>query len=310
MTGAAARCTNTLVAGLLPLAQAASVRRLQRVGDVLGDALFVCLRAHRRVVDRNLRIAFGDRLDAAGRRAIARQTFRNMAKSALEFAKMPALSPDELRTVTKMEGAEHLDAALKSGGGLVYYTAHFGNWELMGARLCLDGYPLTVIARELHNSYVNDVVNRVRSKVGMKVLTHGSAIRNAIRTLRANEMVGILADQDAGPGALFVPFLGTPAACVAGPAQIARRTGCPVIPAFDLREDDGRHTIKILPPLGLESTDDTDADAWENTRRMSACLERMILSHPDQWFWLHKRWRTRPPGDDRDFYGSRRDGGR
>ena len=310
MNGLGDALTGFLVRAVLPLARATPLARLHAVGDALGNALFSCLRSHRRIGERNLEIAFGDAMTADQRRGIVRATFRGIAKSALEFAKMPALAADELRAITIIEGREHLDNVLATGSGLLYYTAHFGNWELMGARLCLEGYPLTAIVRELHNSYVSDLVNRVRAEVGMKVLIHGNALMNSIRALRRNEMLGILADQDAGPGALFVPVFGEMAASVAGPSMIARKTGAPVVPAFDIRGEDGRHTIRILPPLELQRTDDASSDAEENTRRMLGCVEQMIRRYPEQWLWLHKRWRTRPPGDERNLYGFARDGRR
>jgi KDO2-lipid IV(A) lauroyltransferase len=283
-------------------------RKVDRVSDRFGDLLFAALRAQRRIAERNLEIAFGDEMPVGQRRRIARGAFRNLARSAIEFAKLPTMPDAELRALAPFEGFEHIERALELGKGVIYYTAHFGNWELMGARMAQAGRPLTAIVRDLHNPYVNDLVNETRRKIGLRVLVHGNAILSGMRTLRANGLLAVLADQDAGPDSLFVPFFGTLAASVAGPAVIARKTGAPVIPAFDVRQPDGSHTIHILPALDLQHTDDADADAWENTRRMLACVETMIRRHPDQWLWQHKRWRTRPPGDTTEFYDLGRNG--
>ena len=310
MTNAPGRAMDLLISAIVPLARAMQWSNLQRAGQGIGDLCYSMLGPQRRIVERNLEIAFGDALSPDRQREIARESFRNLAKSALEFARLPYITTEELLEVTTFEGGEHLRDALEQKRGVLCYTGHFGNWELMAARAAYEGYPLTVIARNLHNSYVNRRVSETRRKVGMKVLLYGSAIRDGIRALRNNDLLAILADQDAGADALFVPFLGTLAASVAGPAIIARRTGAPVIPGFDVRGPDGRHRVIIQPPLELQQTDDIDADTWENTRRMIASVESMIRQYPEQWLWQHKRWRTRPPDDPASLYDVRGNGRR
>lgn len=284
---------------LLLFALAAVVRRTPwrlsyALADALGLALYHLVPRFRRIPNGNLRLAFGASRSEAALQRLARRSLQNSCRTLVEFLKLPVLTPADLDRMVELEGTEHLDAALAHGRGAILLTAHYGNWEFLGARLITAGYPLSVIARDQDDEGITRLVNEARQGKGMRVLRR-SEVREALKCLRRNEVLGILADQNTAVGGVFVDFFGKPAATAPGPALLALRTGAAVVPVFIRRESPGRHRAAIQPPLRLVHTGNRETDVVAHTALMTKVIEHQVAQWPEEWLWLHQRWKKRPP---------------
>jgi KDO2-lipid IV(A) lauroyltransferase len=281
---------------LLPLQTTARVlpwRPAQRLGVGIGELLYRGVRRYREVALRNLDSAFG--WEACRTQTVARQSFRNIGKTLVEFLRLPTLSKEAIRSRFHLEGMEHLHAARAAGRGALLITAHYGNWEFFAARLVLEGIPCSVVAREADTAVTNGMIQRVREACGYRVIPRQSAPRGVLGALRQNEMVAMLIDQNTVRGGIFVPFLGRQAATAIGPAVFALRTGASVVPCFAVRQPDDTHVGRFLPPVALPQSGDRETDIRELTARLTAIIETQVRADPTQWFWIHDRWRHRPP---------------
>lgn len=265
----------------------------QRLGAFVGDMLFWSVPRYRAVARRNLQAALG--WEPARVEAVARQVFCNIGKTLIEFLRLPILSAEALRALCGLEGMQHLRTALAAGKGAMIVTAHYGSWELLAARLIIEGVPLSVVARDADDGATNAFINRIRAQCGYHVIPRQSAPRQVLEALRRNEVVAILIDQNTTVGGRFVPFFGRMASTVTGPAQFALRTGAALLPGFAHRLADGRHIGRIDPPLTLFRTEDREKDILTITTHLTAMVEAQVRADPTQWFWIHDRWRHRPP---------------
>ncbi len=243
----------------------------------------------------NLRLAFGEEKSERELAALARECYRHFGLCMAEFIRLPAMSAEEIQALAELRGSEHIDAALADGRGAILLTGHLGNWELTGSRIAAAGYPLSVIARAQRDSAITEYVRETRETMGMRVLHRDVAVRASLKALRRNELVGILMDQNAGEDGIFVDFFGHLASTAPGAAAFALRTDAAVLPTFGWRNADGTHTVQVYPAVRLIRSGDHESDLRENTARYTKVIESQIRLHPAQWFWLHKRWKARPP---------------
>lgn len=282
-----------IILPLRTIVRALPPRQALRFGCLVGTLMYHGVRRYREVALRNLADAFG--WERQQTEAVARQTFRNIGKTLVEFLRLPVQSPEEIRRLCRLERMEYLHEALAAGRGVLVISAHYGNWELLAARAVADGIPLTVVAREADDAATNSLVNGIREDRGYRVIPRQSAPRRVLEALRRNHVVVLLMDQNTISGGEFVPFFGRPAATVTGPAVFALRTGAAVIPAFDVRQPDDTHVGRCEPPVIPTVTGDRDEDVRALTARLTAVIEAQVRSDPTQWFWIHDRWRHRPP---------------
>jgi KDO2-lipid IV(A) lauroyltransferase len=256
-------------------------------------------RIRRRVVLDNLRLAFPEKTEAE-RRDIARRTYRNFGQMIPDFFRVPSLPRDALEGIFVHEGWENFEAARALGKGVIAATAHFGNFEVLAAAHTLRGVPITMISREMGKSGANDLWRKARLRAGVEdlVVTKGSTLSAAIRSLKAGRVLGYVIDQNQPRRrAIFPTFFGVPAATAATPALLAMRTGAAVVFAVSVPLGDGRHKVVIEGPLAPPDTGDRDADALAFMQALNDRLEHWIRLHPDRWYWLHRRWKTRPEGE-------------
>jgi KDO2-lipid IV(A) lauroyltransferase len=268
---------------LLPL------RAAQRLGAGLGQLAYALSRRYRRVAIENLRRAFPDWTPQQVK-TTAQRVFRNFGVSLAEFLKAPSMTQPEIERILTVVGLEHLDAAFAEGKGVLLITGHFGNWELMARYICMLGYPVAVIARDADDPGTTELVTMLRERSGYRVFPRGNAARLVLKALRANEAVGILPDQNAGD--VFVEFFGQKAGSVAGPAVFHLRTGAPLVPLFNVRLPDDRHRVEILAPMRFEPSGDAQADYQRIMQALHDVLEGYVRRYPDQWLWLHDRWKS------------------
>jgi KDO2-lipid IV(A) lauroyltransferase len=278
-----------LAAGWLPTGARAALARL------LGRLVFA-LGIRRRLTLEQLAWAFPS-WSPAERRAVARRTYENMARAALDAVLSQRLSAEELATLVKGEEGRAFERALAEGRGLLIVTAHFGSWELLGEAVTQQGLPLNAVVRPLKGAFNAEVVaGRVRS--GMKLLPERDALRGVLAALHRNEVVTVLLDQAVGgKHALFVPFFGRPAGTTPLVSIAALRSGAPVMVSVGMRVGDG-FRLSVEGPFPLPSTGDRARDVWTHTATLTSVLERFIRNHPDNWLWLHRRWKLAPPRED------------
>ena len=229
--------------------------------------------------------------------AIAKGVYRNMAIVAAEFFDLPWLTKERIREGIEVEGLDHCLEALKKNRGILMFGAHFGNWELEAIAVSLLVCPAMVIYRTLDNTLLDRLVLTVRSSTGNKPLPKQQAMRKILRTLKNNGVVGILIDQNwSWQEGVFVDFFGRPACTTDGLALLALHTEAPVIPAFMVRLENGRYRLVLGEEVKIINTDQREQDVLINTQNFTRIIEEMIRKYPDQWLWVHQRWKTQIPG--------------
>ena len=266
-----------------------------KLGGSLGFVAFDLFRIRRGVTLENLKASFGDRFDERERRRIGRRSYINFAKSMVEFASIGRLSPERIRRIVRIEGAEHLDRCLDRGGGIVVVTGHFGSWELLGAASVAHGYPVDFLVGEQSNSLVDDMMNDLRSAAGIGIIARGIAARGVFASLKKNRIVALLGDQDARRSGIFVGFLGRPASTFQGTAQFALRMKSPIVCCYIVRLAGEDHEAVFMPPIEVNPEAEREGEIRRLTEEHTKAFEKDVSLHPDHYFWAHRRWKTRPP---------------
>ncbi len=281
------RVSQTL-ASFLPL------RAVQALGRQVGSIAFICLPAQRALVEQHLSRAFGDTMAPGQRRRVAAGVFRNIGQTGLEWLKLPSLSVPHIQALVTVEGLEHLQQAAAAGRGVLACSAHFGNWEFIAIYLRSLGFDGALLARKLRYPEYQDFFIDMRAKKGVPTHERGS-LREVAHLLRQNKIVGLMPDQDTdGLEGDFVEFFGSPAYTPVGPAALSLITGAAMVPCFMVREN-GRFRLVIKPALELaEPVADRRAAIRQLTQQLSRATEDMIRLHPEQWVWMHRRWKTTP----------------
>lgn len=246
----------------------------------------------------NLVLAFPD-LPALERANILRLEYRNLGWLLAEFCQMSSYTPAFARRFIRYEGLQYYLAARDRGKGVLVLTGHLGAWELSSFFHSLAGFPMGMVIRRLDNPLVDRMVNKIRCQHGNRVLHKDDFARGLLAAMRAGETVGILMDTNmTPPQGLFVPFFGIPACTASGLARVALKTGATVLPGFLLWEEaERRYVLRFYPEVAITNSGDAEADAVENTSRFNVVLEDAIRRYPSQWLWMHRRWKTRPPGE-------------
>jgi Kdo2-lipid IVA lauroyltransferase/acyltransferase len=245
----------------------------------------------RRVAMRNLELAYPEKTPAE-RKAVVDEVFRSIGRVLYAFSRFPRINRQNISRWIRYEGLEHYQEAKKAGHGVLFATAHMGNWELSAFAHALMTEPMNVVIRPLDDPKVDRLVEQRRRLSGNKLIEKKDGARAILRALQQNEAVGILMDQNTSlQEGVFVNFFGTPACANTAFAKIAHRTGAAVIPGFALwLENENRYVLRFYPPVEMTG------DPTEDTQRLHAILEAVIREYPGQWLWIHRRWKTRPPG--------------
>jgi len=276
-------------------------RRMARaVAVFVVRVLYAMLPKLRRTANFNLRLAFPDWTDAK-RKAVIRGMQSNLGWMAAEFAHLPRYTKENIDQIVILDGHENFLAGQRRGKGVLYLTGHIGAWELSSFAHALYGYPLRYIARPLDNLRVDTLINRYRGLSGNKPIFKNESARLLLKILREAGTVGILADQNTMPGeGMFVDFFGTPACTTTGIARVALHTDAAVVPGYAYWDDEiGKYRLRFEPAVELARTGDTERDVFVNTQRFAKVIEGIIRKYPEQWVWLHARWKTRPKGEEK-----------
>ena len=246
----------------------------------------------------NLALAFPEQ-SRAERLATLKRVYRHLGWHLAEFCQMASYTATSASSFIRYDGLDHYLAARDRGQGVLVLTGHLGAWELSSFYHSLMGHPMGLVIRRLDNPLVDRFVNRIRCLHGNRVIHKDDFARGLIASMRAGETVGILMDTNmTPPQGVFVPFFGVPACTASGLARVALKTGAAVLPGFLLwQEHEQRYVLRFGPEITLHRTGDAEADALANTSLFTSVLEQSIRQYPDQWLWMHRRWKTRPPGE-------------
>jgi Kdo2-lipid IVA lauroyltransferase/acyltransferase len=271
------------------------------LGAVLGLAFYAVDRGHRRVAMANLEQCFPSRPERE-RRAIVKAMFEHFGRLLFEMLKFSTLSHAEMLERVEFEGEDRARLAYAQGKGVLFFTGHFGFWELHAIVHGLQLQPIGVLARALDNPALNTLLEDVRSRTGNSVIYRQGAVRRVLKTLAAGQGVAMLIDQHMhSPDAIYVDFFQRPAATTSTLAALALRTGCPVVPVFALPVAGGRYRMIYEHAVDAPTGAGTDA-VREFTQRCTDVLEMYVRRHPELWLWMHRRWRDAPVPDIKGMF--------
>ena len=288
----AAAWTGIKLLGLLPRPAA------RFVGASFAAAAYAVRAPLRRAALFNLRLAFPDWTDRQCRRAI-RGMVRQIGWMAGEFSQFPKYTRENIERIVVVDGFENFDAARRRGKGVLFLTGHMSAWELAPFAQALYGYPLHFLVRPIANRRVDALINSYRCGAGNRPIEKNKSARAILKVLADGGTVGVLADHNTDiEESVFVEFFGISASTTSGLARLALRTDAAVVPGF-LSWDEGRrkYRLRFEPAVELLRTTNEEADVVENTQRFSRVIEDFVRAHPGQWLWVHRRWKTRPPGE-------------
>lgn len=271
-----------------------SIRR--RSGDLIGEVCWPLIPKKRReMAISNIMVSL--QLERTKAERIAKSSAVRFGRMFTEVLSFPRINKDNISRYVALEGKEYLDEALSQGKGVVLATAHSGNWELLGAALALNGFPLVAVVQKQTNVAMDRFINDYRGMAGMHV-TYKTGVRDMVRLLNEGKIIGLLMDQNAGSKTgIFVDFFGRPASTPQGAAALARMNDVPIVPAFITESSPGVHTAIIKPAVRVHKTENRDRDILVTTQQLTAIIEQHIRQSPHEWFWLHNRWKATPKPD-------------
>ena len=267
-------------------------------GGLIGRIGYLLDKRHRNIALENLAMAFPGR-DKEDIASITGKVFENLGRAAAEFVHIASHPPDAIKRMLNkwviIEGQNYVNNALMNNKGIIYLGAHFGNWELLGQVLSTNKCTFNVIARPIDNRRLNRIIISLRSVLGANVLLKKGVLRDTLRVLKKGGAVGILLDQNSSKEeGVFVDYFGQPAATSKGLALIAMKSGASVIPVFIVREDTYRHRVVYLPEIEIKRSDNLERDVITYTQQFTSIIESFVRDYPEQWFWMHRRWKTMP----------------
>jgi Kdo2-lipid IVA lauroyltransferase/acyltransferase len=273
-----------------PLSRAAAIS--------LGWMVYLLHARLRRVGMRNLAMALPEKSRREHAR-ILRGEFTSLGRQLAEVCQFPRYTKENVGRVVVYDGFENYERAAARGKGVLFLTAHFGGWELSAFVHSLHGHPMHVVVRNLDNVYLDRLIDRYRSMYGNTTVSKDNFVRGLLEAMKAGEVVGLLMDTNmTPPQGVFVNFFGVPACTASGLARIALRTAAAVVPGFTIWDPVLRkYRLRFDPAVNLVRTGDDEKDIVTNTQVFTKITEDYVRRYPDQWLWVHRRWKTRPPGE-------------
>ena len=247
---------------------------------------------------RNLAMVFPEKTEAE-RKRILRGEFTSLGRQLAELCQFPRYTRENVDNVVVYDGLENYERAYGRGKGVLFLTAHFGAWELSAFAHSLHGHWLHVVMRPMDNQYLDRLLQSYRTMHGNKTVAKDDFVRGLMSAMKAGETVGILMDTNmTPPQGVFVDFFGMAACTASGLARIALRTDAAVVPGFTIWDEGlGKYRLRFDPSLELIRTGDLEADLVANTQRFTKVIEDYVRKYPEQWLWVHRRWKTRPEGE-------------
>lgn len=263
----------------------------------ISQIVYLLHRRLRRVGMRNLTLAFPEMSDAE-RKRILRGEFRSLGRQLAEVCRFPKYTKENVDDIVVYEGFENYEQARARGKGVLLFAGHFGGWELSSFVLSLHGHWMYVLMRNMDNAYLNRLILHYRTMHGNRAVDKDEFVRGLLSAMKSGDVVGMLIDTNmTPPQGIFVDFFGIPACTASGMARIALRTDAAVVPTFTIWDEKlGKYRLRFDPALPLVRTGELDADITANSQMFTKVIEDYVRRYPDQWLWVHRRWKTRPEG--------------
>ncbi|MFH0888878.1 MAG: lysophospholipid acyltransferase family protein [Planctomycetota bacterium] len=278
----------SFIVRLLPLGVAL------KIGDWLGMLVWWLFPSRRKITADNLKKAFAHIKTNRQLHKIAQGMAKNMGKNLMEFFRLPALSKDNIENYIEFNGLEHLENALRLKRGVFILTAHLGNWDLVAAACVLKGYRVNVVTKHLKISLFNKFWLDYRARMNINQIYREGSLREIINALKRNELMGFILDQHAkSSDGILIDFFNRPAWTTPSLAVLAQRYNAPVVPCFIVRQNDGRHKIIFEPDIPFREMPTPEETIRYNTQIYTDVIERYIRAYPEQWIWMHRRWKTK-----------------
>lgn len=286
-----------IYAGLVVLIKFAQIlprRMLLRFAEFGGNAVYLFVKKERVKTLENLVRVFGQVKTRREIETIAKDVFVNLAKNLVDWIFLDKMGPDDLNRLVDIDGREKIEKALQRGKGVIVFTAHIGNWEYLAAYVAQWIRHGGVVARKIYYEKYDSLLVNLRKKHKVETVYSTDSPKKILRILKDNCVIGILPDQDVGYlSGVFVDFLGEKAYTPTGPAAIAAAGGAGLVPAFLIRQPDDRYKITVEDEIILSRTGDKKKDLLENTIKLNRITEKYVLKYPEQWVWMHHRWKTK-----------------
>ncbi|ADQ15547.1 lysophospholipid acyltransferase family protein [Halanaerobium hydrogeniformans] len=257
-------------------------------GKFIGYLAYLLTPKRRKLAQKNIKKALG--VSDAEAKKITKKVYLNLGLNFAEFLMEDQFTEADIEEMVEFNNLEYLDQALEENKGVIIYSAHLGNWELLGALLAIKGYKINSIAKEQKNSLFDQKINEIRRGIGIGIIPKGLAVRKAFKALRKNEIVALLGDQDARSKGWKMNFFGRPASVFLGAVQFAQRTGAPIVPIFFHRQGWLEHELICYPPIKI-AADSSEAELKVELKRLLDLTEKEIERSPEDWMWLHRRWK-------------------
>jgi Kdo2-lipid IVA lauroyltransferase/acyltransferase len=258
----------------------------------LGGLAYRLVGKRRRIALENLERAYGDRLTQRQREEIVHRVFQNIGRTLFEFARFRRMKLDGIRRLVTGPGQDVLKRVFDEGKGGIIVTAHFGNWEILGAWVAACGYPMDFLTGTQHNEKVNNLLNDFRKEMQVGIISLAISARQVFKTLKANHFTGLVSDQHSASGGIVLDFMGRPASTPKGPALFSIRSGAPLLPFLLRRERWDKHVLIQGEPIYPPNSGDEEADIRQMTIAYTRFFEATIREYPDQWMWTHRRWKV------------------
>ncbi|MFQ3675631.1 MAG: lysophospholipid acyltransferase family protein [Endomicrobiia bacterium] len=262
--------------------------------DRIADLIFFVLRIRVKVVLENLKIAFGSTKSSKELYDIAHKVYRNFGRTVIEIVVLPTYSLEKVKSMVRINNIQCLDKVLSRKKGGIIVSGHLGNWELLGTAIFALGYPISFVIGEQRNKFADKLLNNYRSKNGIKLIPRQFSLKGVLKVLKNNEFVALLSDQNAGGGGVFVNFFGKLASTPGGAALFSLKSGGAIILAIDIPNKDRSYHNIFFEEVTAELTGQKEQDVFLLTQAFTKRLENWIIKFPEHYFWLHKRWKTRP----------------
>jgi KDO2-lipid IV(A) lauroyltransferase len=272
------------------------------LGSGIGILLNRVFRFRRAIIEMHLAIAFPER-DPAALCELRNRVYRHFGRMVIEILSFPCIPAKRFLKHVEWEGLGHLDAAIAKGKGVCLLCGHLGSWEVPCIGLAAAGYDIRAIGKEMKSKAGETFRIMLRDENGVATIPRRGSMRDIVRGLKKNGVIAFVLDQNmTSDEGEFVDFFGHSACTMTNLAVIAKRTGATILPGHTWRDESGKHHCIVLPEIFL----DADESATESTQYLTQILEQMIREHPEQWLWIHKRWRTRPDGEKNSPFNYRR----
>jgi Kdo2-lipid IVA lauroyltransferase/acyltransferase len=284
----------SILKGLAALPRAARLR----LAGLFSHIAYLIAGKLNRTARRNLELAL-PQLSPEEHEDIIRGVFRNFGRLLAEFSYFPKFSRENIEKVVDYSGLDHYLSAIRRGRGVLFLTAHLGAWELSSFAHAVYGYPHNILVRKIDNPLIERLVNSYRTSRGNRTIDKNNSARSILSALRNGEAVGILVDLNTVRNqGVFCDFFGIPACSTPGLATLALRTGASVVPGFLIWDErTGKHRLHFEPEVEIVNTGNLKEDIVTNTARFNQIVEEFVRRYPDQWLWVHRRWKTRPEGE-------------